>query len=178
MGWLRHDGAMPLFRRNRPSAELTAGLDQALGHQPRLLGWGSGPRVAVVATPENFAWRVGEEPWQVVAWEQVRTGGWKSEQSQMWWRLVDGTGEKLVLDDEQSFPGVFRERVQASIALQKRLELEDGSAVLVAARRSPAASDPKLGWDVMPLAGADLEDPAVKAEVDAALAELRGDYDI
>lgn len=168
---------MALFNRNRPSSAVTGGLAEAVGHNPRVLGWGSGPRVAVVAMPDSFAWRVGDEPWQVVAWEKVRTGGWKQESSQMWWRLVDGSSESLVLDAENTFPEVFRERVQASIALQKRLELSNGGVVLIAARRSPASIQPELTWDVFPLAGAHVEDPAMQAEVDAAVAELRADYD-
>ena len=175
---LRQNGGMPLFRRNRPDAATTDGLAEVLGHEPRALGWGTGPRVRVVALAEGFAWQVGQDPWRVVVWEQVRTGGWKQESSQMWWRLVDGSSEQLMLDEENTFPTVFRDRVQASIAFQKRIELRGGEAVVIAARRAPAATETKLVWDVMPLGGASLDDPAVRSEVDDALAELKADYDI
>ncbi len=166
---------MPLFKR--PDRHVVDSYQQATGTKPRVIGWGSGRRVELLAFADSFAVHFGDEPWRRIGWHEVRSGGWRTE-GEIHWRLVDGSRESFQLTDEANFPEVFRDRVQASIALDEVYELPRGGALQVSARRDLAQSTPTLLWHTVAIRGARLDDPQTRAEAAALEARLRADYDL
>lgn len=165
---------MGLFdRAGLPRSEFRS-LTAAVGHHVRVLAWansGSGP---VVGLADRLAIRT-EDGWHFVGWHEVASGGWDAETSRLRWRLDDGTLEDVLLDEPGSLPDLFRERVDASIVVQERFELNRGRSVMIVARR-PLDGDAHLLWTVTRHGGS--FDTAQADQADAELARLRAEYDI
>jgi hypothetical protein len=66
---------------------------------------------------------------------------------------------------------VIRERVNASIVVQRRIELVGERGARFVARREPGTTD--LRWSVVFDAGLDPSDPELRRRADEALAALR-----
>lgn len=106
-------------------------------------------------------------------WTDVVHAQWYDEEQVLTMDLAPGAGPavRLRLDEPGRVPETVHERVMASIVLSRRVWLPGGAARIVARR---GGSDETL-WQVVPDAGTDLADPAVRARVDAVLAELRSE---
>lgn len=76
---------------------------------------------------------------------------------------------RVVLADPGSLPTVIYERVTSSVVVSERLILRGELGARVVARRAGEG----LRWTVTFDAGLDPLDPALRADADAALAELR-----
>ncbi|MEL4504432.1 hypothetical protein AAEX63_06555 [Luteococcus sp. H138] len=162
--------------KSRPDAAVIADHHRATGTTGRVLATASGPKVEILAFADRFAVRVGDD-WREVGWHQVQTGGWKAERDEMHWRLTDGSKDAVQLTEPRSLPTVFRERVQATIAVEDRFDVPGGGAVVLTARRDLSQRQPTLIWTAFAVRGARMEDPQVKALAEEALARLRADYD-
>ncbi|MEL4358476.1 MULTISPECIES: hypothetical protein [unclassified Luteococcus] len=166
-----------LSRKNRPDSRVVADYRRQTGHDARVLATGSGPRAELLAFADRMAVRVADEPWRAIGWHQVQTGGWNAERAELHWRLTDGSKEAVQLTEPRSLPTVFRERVQATIAVQDQFDVPGGGAVLISARRDLSAGSPELVWSATAVRGARMDNPVVKSLADEALARLRADYD-
>ncbi len=80
----------------------------------------------------------------------------------------------LGLEDAGRLLQLVRERVTASIALQRHVPVGDRKSVRVLARQAPGRRG-ELAWFVEYDAGLDPADPAVDTVVQAALAAARAD---
>jgi hypothetical protein len=122
----------------------------------------------VVATDQALLAQDRRTPWTDVVHAQ-----WYDEEQVLTMDLAPGAGPAvhLVLAEPGRVPETVHERVMASIVLSRRVPMSAGGARVVARR---GASDETL-WQVVPDAGTDLADPAVRARVDAVLAELRSE---
>lgn len=163
--------------KNKPDAAVVEDHREQTGYSGRVLASASGPRVEVLAFTDRLAVRVGDEGWREIGWHQVQTGGWKAERDELHWRLTDGSTEAVQLDEPRTLPTVFRERVQATIAVQDQFDVPGGGAVLISARRDLSAGSAELIWSATAVRGARMDNPVVKALADEALARLRADYD-
>ncbi|KAA1426153.1 hypothetical protein [Nocardioides antri] len=112
-------------------------------------------------------------------WEEIATAEWDTEERVL--RVVEvGTfGEAtpehlLALDEPDRLLSLIRERVTASIVVQRHVLVRDRLGVRVLGRRAPGKHGP-IAWFVDYDAGLDPADPAVAAVVDDALATARGD---
>ena len=76
---------------------------------------------------------------------------------------------RVVLDDPGALPTVVYERVTSSVVVSERVELRGELGARIVARRAGEG----LRWTVTFDPGLDPSDPALRAEADAALAELR-----
>lgn len=76
---------------------------------------------------------------------------------------------RVVLRDPGALPTVVYERVTSSVVVSERVVLRGDLGARIVARRVGDG----LRWTVTFDAGLDPEDPAVRADADAALAELR-----
>lgn len=76
---------------------------------------------------------------------------------------------RVVLDEPGSLPTVVYERVTSSVVVSERVALRGELGARFVARRAGEG----LRWTVTFDAGLDPGDPALRAEADAALAELR-----
>ncbi len=112
-------------------------------------------------------------------WERIEAADWDQEALRLRVREV-GTWGQPRLEHTVSLPEpdkllqLVRERVSASVVLQRHVAVRDGRGVRVIARR--AATGPReLTWFFEFDAGIDPDDPAVMRVAEAALAAARAD---
>lgn len=129
--------------------------------------WVLGTRDALVLLP-------GEEaagPTRIT-WEQVQAADWSRDDDRL---RVSEVGEfgrprpvhEVVLDEPELLLQLVRERVTASVVLQRRVEVADGRGLTVVARRPPRGDDVAWAYELDP--GLDPDDPAVRAAADAGI---------
>lgn len=114
-----------------------------------------------------------------VPWEQVAAADWDAEERTLTVTEVGRFGEEqpvhvVPLEEAGRLLQLVRERVTASIALQRHVPVRGRAAVRVLARQAPARRG-ELSWFVEYDAGLDPADPEVDAVVQAALATARAD---
>jgi hypothetical protein len=118
-------------------------------------------------------------PVETIRWEQVETADWNRDEERFRIAEVGEFGQpRPVHEFTLSNPGrllqLIRERVTASVLLQRRVELPGSrSGLTVVARRSPHR-DGEISWAVEYDVGVDPADPAV---VEVATAGLRAAQD-
>lgn len=112
-------------------------------------------------------------------WEEIATADWDSDEGQL--RVVEvGTfGEprpehRYALVDPDRLLSLVRERVTASIVVQRHVAVRGRLGVRVVGRRAPGGAG-AVAWFVEYDAGLDPADPDVAVIVDEALATARGD---
>ncbi|HEY0888746.1 MAG TPA: hypothetical protein VGE38_03945 [Nocardioides sp.] len=109
-----------------------------------------------------------------IPWEQLDAAAWDSEAGVLTLTEVGTWGEpvpthRVALSDERRLLELVRERVTASVVLQRGFE--HGRII---ARRSPTGAG-DVAWFVAYDAGVDPGDPVVAAAADRALTAARGD---
>ncbi|MBM0126505.1 hypothetical protein [Pimelobacter simplex] len=114
-----------------------------------------------------------------VPWEQVASADWDQEESTLRVVEVAHFGEPspvhaLRLDDAGRLLELVRERVTASIAVQRHVPVSGRRQVRILARRAPGTRG-ELAWFVEYDDGLDPADPRVDAVVQEALAAARAD---
>lgn len=167
---------MKLFldKGNLPSDQF-ASLADHLGRRPRVLAWGAPADGVVVALDDRFCVRRGDQ-WQDIPWHHVLSGGLAEDGQTMRWRLLDGTRDQVRFEKTGRFPDAFRDRVEATILLQRQLVLAPGRVLVVSARRDLGRPDAPATWSVHAGPGVALDDPEVRALADAELDRLRTEY--
>lgn len=165
-----------LDRRGLPEVDYAA-LTQAVGARVRVIAWGRGEDGPVVGLTDRLAIApaAGADGWTFVAWDSIERGGWDPKNRRLHW-TGDGLEGSVTLSEPGQLPEFFRERVEASILLERVLETGVGSKVTISARRNPGAPDSPLSWQVKP--GLATLDGAARRVVEAELARLRTEYDI
>jgi len=132
--------------------------------------WLFGTREALVVVPSP----AGGEPVETrIPWEQVERADWDREEDRL---VVSQVGEFGRVRPQHAFnvpdPGLFlelvRERVTASVVLQRRV-LTAGNRGLMVIGRRPPAGDGEVSWAYQFDAGVDPEDPEVMARAEAGL---------
>lgn len=103
-------------------------------------------------------------------WHEVDHGAWEPSSSVLDVRLVTGRRVLLQVEPEVQtlLPEVVRERVQSSVVLAEKLEVQGRRGVRVVVRRSPHG----LLTQVLPDVGIDVTDPIVAREVARLREEL------
>ncbi|WGX98979.1 hypothetical protein [Nocardioides sp. L-11A] len=152
-----------------------------VGPGERLLAWaevrrpGDGP--ALVGGTRDALYLPARVPW-----EQVASADWDQEESTL--RVVEvarfGTSSpvhELPLDDAGRLLQLVRERVTASIAVQRHVPVAGRRSVRILARRAPGTRG-ELAWFVEYDDGLDPADPRVDAVVQDALAAARADVEV
>ena len=114
-----------------------------------------------------------------IPWEQVASADWDQDTATLRVVEVGRFGEPspvhtLRLDDGGRLLQLVRERVTASIAVQRHVPVTARRSVRILARRPPGTHG-DLAWFVEYDEGLDPADPAVEAVVQQALAEARAD---
>lgn len=116
---------------------------------------------------------------QRVPWEEVASADWDHEERTLTVTEVGRFGEPravhvLRLRDAERLLQLVRERVTASIALQRHVPVRDRRSVRVIARQAPGRRG-DVAWFVEYDEGLDPADPGVDEVVQAALAAARAD---
>lgn len=161
---------MRALRKNPPAIAVTAG-ERVLASCESVDG--------IVLAGTRDAFYVGSESVQRVPWERVEAADWDRDDSVFRLSLVGEWGaEKVVHSFGLTEPGrlleLVRERVTASIVLQRHVSLAGRRGVRVIGRRPPRGTG-EIDWFFEYDEGVDPADPAVREASVAALAAAQAD---
>lgn len=114
-----------------------------------------------------------------VPWEQVETADWDGDSDTFRLTEVGSWGEprpshELVLEEPGPLLELVRERVTASVVLQRHVPVAGRRGVRVIARRAPSGREPLL-WVYEFDEGVDPDDPEVRTAAREALARLQAE---
>jgi hypothetical protein len=111
-----------------------------------------------------------------IPWEQVETADWDSETSTLRVLETDAEPFTLVLEDKEPrrLLELIRERVTASVVLQRHVAVSGKSGLRVIARRAPGRRT-DLIWHTRYDDDVDPADPDVRRVAAEALASAKGD---
>lgn len=167
---------MKLFSRHTLPKDAQARLAEHLGgRRPRVLAWARTGDGLVAALPDRLV-RLRPDAVEALGWHDILTGGWDFATSSMHWtRMSTGAKTELVLTEPNSFPEVFRERVEATFLFQQAVFPRPGKAVTISARRNLMAAGEPVLWTAHPGRGVRMDDEAI-AFTQAELARLRAEY--
>lgn len=160
-----------------PPPEVVAATDLAKGE-----------RVLAAARGEDRTWLLGTRTRLAVvapdgsatslAWEEVEDAGWDAESSRIEVREAGEFGRPrrtwsvaMGDADPRALLQLLRERVTASIVVQRKAQVRGRRGVVVACRRSPVGGP--LRWTVDFDPGVDPDDPEALAVAEELLAKLR-----
>ncbi len=142
-----------------------------------------GERVLARARAADATWVLGSRRLLVIVpadgstrripWEQVEDAAWDKETSRLTLTEIGSYGEQrpaysFDMDDPAHLLQLVRERVMASIVLQRRVPLRGKQGLTVIGRRSPSGG--AVAWMVAYDEGLDPADPEVAAAAEQALA--------
>jgi hypothetical protein len=167
---------MALFGRTTLDPDTEAALTRLVGRRPRILASGRGPGGDVVGLIDRLAYRSDGE-WRQQFWHEVERGNWDQATRRLRWTDVGGEVVDVELTQTGMLPDLFNERVTASIACMRVVDLARGTAVITARRHLGDATAP-LVWRISPGKGASSESVAGDRGVAAELASLRAEYDL
>jgi hypothetical protein len=153
-----------------------ASLAQFPGRPVRILAWAEGPAGFVVGSPAVLSWG-GEDAWTHVGWHEIERGGWNAETAALSWVLHGGRRGSVTLEQPGRLPELFRERIAATIALERFVPVAGDRGVIVTARRDLAAGG-GISWHSTLTRGLTWRSEGVQAAADQAMAELRSEYDL
>ena len=137
-------------------------------------GWAAGTRSAVYLPTNGHAVRR-------VPWEQVERAEWNADSStfHLWEAAPFGTPMRrtdLVVDNPGRFGQLVRERINASVLIQRHVPLVGKHGVRVVGRRSPAAADPEVRWSLVLDNGLDPDQPGLLDRAEDALRQVREEF--
>lgn len=156
-------------------------LAEVPGRPARILAWARTPVEFGVGSPAVLS--VGDETgFDHLGWHEIEHGGWNAETRRLSWicyPAADGRSRRgfVELVEPARLPELFRERVAASLVLDRYVGLAEGGGVTVSARRDLAGPADQIGWHVTPVRGTDWRSEAVRAEAEQILAMVRSEYD-
>lgn len=152
-------------RRTRPGVDVAAG--------EKVLAWAETGDGEVVAGTRDALYLDGAR----LPWEQVESADWDREHERLRVSEVGTWGEPrpvhtFTLTEPGNLLVLVRERVTASVVLQRHVPYAGRRGLRVIARRAPRGDRP-LAWFVEYDEGVEPDDPDVQATVEAALAAAR-----
>lgn len=142
--------------------------------------WLLGTREALLVVPSPTEPSSAAEPVETrIPWEQVDRADWDREEDRL---VVSEVGEFGRVRPQHAFnvpdPGLFlelvRERVTASVVLQRRV-LTAGKRGLTVIGRRPPVGDGEVSWAYQFDPGVDPEDPEVMALAEAGLRDAQAE---
>ncbi|MDN5745304.1 MAG: hypothetical protein L0H31_09300 [Nocardioidaceae bacterium] len=162
------------FGQSTPPSDLTR-----VAQGERLLAWAVVPHPAPGAAATIGGTRDALYLPRRLAWEQVASAEWDQDESTLRVVEVGEFGQRravhvIRLSEADRLLQLVRERVTASIAVQRHVEVAPRKSVRVLARQAPARRG-DLAWFVEYDEGVDPADPEVATIVEGALASARAD---
>lgn len=114
-----------------------------------------------------------------IPWEVVERADWDSESSTLSVSEVGSWGERrplheLVVPEPGRLLELVRERVTASVVLQRHVAVAGRRGVRVIGRRAPRGTEP-ISWVYEFDEGVDPDDPSVRSAAEAALVQAQAD---
>jgi hypothetical protein len=154
-----------------------ASLAAQPGRQVRVLAWATTPDGVAIASPSALS-HGDSSGWRHLGWHEIERGGWDGETGQLAWTTYGGDQGSVALTEPGRLPEVFRERVSASIVLEKFVPILNGRGVLISGRRDLAEGDVKVIWNSSLGRGLTWQTEGVRAATDEAIASVRTEYDM
>jgi len=118
------------------------------------------------------------EEWVHLGWHEIERGGWDEETGELSWTRYAGSPGSVRLTEPGRVPEVFRERVAASIVLEKFVPIRNGRGVLLSGRRDLAEGDVTITWNSSLGRGLTWQMEGVQEATDEAIAQVRTEYDM
>ena len=180
VGW--EDGGVRL-RRVLVPGEVVEAVRVAAGGRDDILAsvqladgsWVAGSRAAVYLPEGDKLRRVG--------WEAIERAAWDSEASVL--RVFETTAfgtplrsTELAVDDPGRFGQLLRERVDASVLVQRHVPLVGKKGVRIVGRRNPADRDAPVTWNFVLDKGLEPDRPGLIEQAEAALKSVRDEFGI
>lgn len=151
-------------------------LRQLLGRR-RVLASATSARGVVLGLADCLVYP-GADGWAELPWHEIERGGWDQPSRTLRWTTVDGNASALSLDQPGMLPDLFNERVTASIACVRTVDLATRGTAVITARRDLGRNSAELIWRVSPGKGVHASavdaDPVVALELE----RLRAEYDL
>lgn len=155
----------------RPTGRVPSWVQVPAGE--RVLAWAASGDSVLAGTRTTLYAATPGAPLRAWRWEALRGADWLPDEDLLRVRTTDE-----VCDFPLLTPGLLlqliRERVTASVVLQRHLPVRAKRGVRIVARRAPHSAEP-LTWTVEYDPGLDPDDPAVAAVVARAYAAARSD---
>ena len=148
------------------------------GVPARILAWArsaDGFVVGSVAALSVGGAGPGSDDWRHVGWHEIEHGGWNAEARSLSWTMHNGPRGRVELADPGRLPELFRERVSASIAVERFVAIRGERGVTVTARRD-LGGDGGLTWHSSLTRGLSWSVEGVAEEAARAAAELESEY--
>ncbi len=160
----------------RPRRPARPDIEVARGE--RMLAWCESVDDVVLAGT-RAAFYLGTTPVTRIAWEQIESADWDNDTNVLRVVLVGSWGSQrptysFGLTEPARLLELVRERVTASVVLQRHVPLEGRRGVRVIGRKPPQGAG-EIEWFFDYDQGVDPEDPVVREASATALAEARAD---
>ena len=160
---------MRAVRRSRP--------DLAVGPGERLLAWSTDTDGRTIGGTRDALYLPSVVETIRLPWEQVEAADWDADVSLLTVKEVGSWGavrpvHRLTLEDPQRLLQLVRERVTATVVLQRHVPIAGRLGVRVIARRAPGG-ERAISWVYEYDEGIDSTDPAVRDAAEAALASAQ-----
>ena len=170
-------------------AQWAASLGRHPGRQVRVLAWATTSEGHAVASPSVLSYTLRPvepvveaqpepEEWVHLGWHEIERGGWDEESGELSWTRYAGSPGSVRLTEPGRLPEVFRERVAASIVLEKFVPIRNGRGVLLSGRRDLAEGDVTITWNSSLGRGLTWQMEGVQEATDEAIAQVRTEYDM
>lgn len=164
---------MSLFRRERPPIRVERG-ERLLAHASAPDAVVGGTRDALYLVRSRGGGALGLEETVRIPWEEIQAADWDQDAETLRVTEVGSWGEprvehRFTLTEPALLLQLVRERVTASIVLQRHVPVAGRRGVRVIARRAPHGDQPVV-WLYEYDEGVDPDDPAVRRAAEAALA--------
>jgi hypothetical protein len=167
---------MGMFRRGGLPPEVYTSLGPLVGGKPNVLAWASTPLGYAVALDDRLVWTSAGH-WDQIAWHEILHGGWNPDESELHWTTVDGDEQRLSLTDAGSMPGVFRERVEATILFRRAFQPTQGTREVTITARRTLGTETTITWGWTAAPGGKLT-PTALDEVEREVGRLATEYDV
>jgi hypothetical protein len=104
-----------------------------------------------------------------IPYEEIDKASWDEDGVRI--ITTDGTSHSMAVSEPRLVPETLRERVNATIVVNKHVDLPGRGGVRLVLRRRPGGE--MLGWTMVFDDGLDPEDPGVRAQAEQALEGVR-----
>jgi hypothetical protein len=167
-------------------ASWTSSLRPWPARQARILAWATTPDGFAIGSPSVLSLGSASAPpgehsagaWLHLGWHEIERGGWDSDTGRLGWVLYGGERGQAELLEPGRLPEVFRERVAASIVLERSVPILNRRSVMISARRDLAAGADAITWNTTLERGLSWQGEGVRQAVDDAVAQVRTEYDL
>jgi hypothetical protein len=151
--------------------EILAAVQLTTGH------WVAGTRAAVYLPTESTT------AVRRVGWEHIERASWNSDESilHVYETTTFGTplrATDLPVDDPGRFGQLLRERVDASVVIQRHVPLAGKKGVRIVGRRNPADTNAPIAWNFVLDKGLEPDQPGLLDRAEAALAGVRDEFGV